>query len=154
NEQRVPPAQILGLIGRLQQAGEKKLAKALLEEHLSGVSRNPQALSMLASLYGEDNDFDKAIALAKEAWERKAHGSRGGSSYYGGYYGYYGYMPQFGQVDNLLNELHRYYVGAGKSEELVERFKQELEKQPGSVQAYENLASLYRLSEQRDKALE
>ena len=101
NEQRVPPAQILGLIGRLQQAGEKKLAQSLLEEHLSGVSRNPQALSMLASLYAENNDFDKAIALANEAWERKAHGSRGG----GFYYGYYGYMPQFGQVDELAQRI-------------------------------------------------
>jgi cytochrome c-type biogenesis protein CcmH/NrfG len=33
----------------------------LLEEHLAGASRNPQALSLLASLYGEENDFDKAI---------------------------------------------------------------------------------------------
>ena len=145
------PPQILGLIGVLQRAGEKKLAKQLLEEHLSGVSRNPQALSMLASLYGEDSDFDKAIALANEAWERKAHGTQGGNPYY---VGYYGYMPQFSQVDSLLNELHRYYVGAGKSDELIARFTQALEKQPGSVKAYENLASLYRYSDQRDKALE
>jgi tetratricopeptide (TPR) repeat protein len=158
NEQRVPPAQILNLIGQLQRVGEKKLAKQLLEEHLGGVSRNSQALSMLASLAADENDFEKSITLANEAWERKAHGAQGGGSSYfygGGFYGGYSpYMPRFGQVDNLLNELHRYYVGAGKSDELLTRFKQVLEKQPGSVQAHENLAALYRASDQREKALE
>lgn len=153
NEQRVPPAQILNLISQLQRAGEKKLAKQLLEEHLGGVSRNSQALSMLATIYGEENDFNKAIALANEAWERKAQSTQASSTYYGPVY-YSSYLPRYGQVDNLLNELHRYYVGAGKSDELISRFKQIVEKQPGSVQAYENLASLYRAGDQREKALE
>ena len=153
SQQRVPPATMLGLIESLIGASEKKLAKQLLEEHLGTVSRNSQALSMLAKLCGEENDYERAIPLANEAWERKAHGRASANYYYGGYYSYT-YYSRYGQTDNLLNELHRYYVAAGKSEELVGKFKERLEKQPASVQAHENLAELYRLGNQRDKALE
>ncbi len=154
NQQRVPPGIILGLIRGLRDE-DKKDAKKLLEEHLSGVSRNSDALALLAEMYAKDNDHDRAIALANEAWERKAHGRQGGGQYYGGSYYYYGgYMPSGGQVDNLLRQLHGYYVAAGKSEELIKRFTVALEKQPGSVQAYENLAELYRMNSNRDKALE
>jgi tetratricopeptide (TPR) repeat protein len=48
----------------------------------------------------------------------------------------------------------RYYVAAGKSSELIADFKDRLEKQPGSVQAHENLAELYRYNNDRDKAIE
>ncbi len=151
NQQRVPPQQILGLINHLSNAGEKKLAKSLLEEHLSGVSRNSEALAALARLYNEDNDFDKAIALADESWERKSHGRGSQGYYYGPGYYYSGYSS--GGGDASLSDLHRYYVGAGKSDELIAKFKERLEKQPGSVQAHENLAQLYRSSGKRDEAL-
>lgn len=150
NQQRVPPQQILALINQLSTAGEKQLAKSLLEEHLSGVSRNSETLAALARLYNEDNDYEKAIALANESWERKAHG-RGQQGYYYGP-GYYSSSSGSG-TDAALNELHRYYVGAGKSDELISKFKERLEKQPGSVQAHESLAQLYRLSGKRDEAM-
>jgi tetratricopeptide (TPR) repeat protein len=150
NQQRVPPAMILGMIRSLITAGEKKLAKELLEEHLSGVSRHSEALAMLASLHGEENDYDQAIALANEAWERKAHGRFTQAYFYGPRY-YYGWG---GGADGLLGDLHRYYVAAGKSDELIARFKERLEKQPSSVPAHQDLAQIYRLSQERDKALE
>ncbi|PYT03657.1 MAG: hypothetical protein DMF60_17675 [Acidobacteria bacterium] len=156
NQQRVPPGMVLSLIQGLLAISEKKLAKQLLEEHLGGASRNSDALASLAQLCAEENDYDKAIALANEAWERKAHGRQGGGGYYfsGSYYYYSGYLPSGGQIDNVLRQLHGYYVAAGKSDELIKRFQERLEKQPGSVQAYENLAELYRMSSNRDKALE
>ena len=43
------------------------------------------------------------------------HGRASANYYYGGYYSYT-YYSRYGQTDNLLNELHRYYVAAGKSE--------------------------------------
>src|SRR5213595_2285884 len=102
------------LIQHLTGAGEKKLAHQLLEEHLSGFSRNSQALAMLAQLCAEDNDYDKAITLGNEAWERKSHGRQTGNSYYyGGYYPVY--YSGYGRVDNLLRELHGYYVARGKA---------------------------------------
>ena len=155
NQQRVPPGMVLSLIQGLQGIGEKQLAKQLLEEHLSGASRNSDALATLANLYADENDYDRAIALANEAWERKAHGRQGGGGYYysGSYY-YYSGMPSGGQIDNVLRQLQRYYVAAGKSDELLKRFQERLEKQPGSMQAYENLAELYRMGNNRDKALE
>lgn len=152
NQQRVPPAQILNMIMALRAAGEKKTARALLEEHLAGVSRNSDALQQLAQLYGEENEFEKAIELASEAWERKAHG-RSSQGYMYGPRVYYGGYPGGGQ-DSLLGDLHRYHVAQGKSEELVNQFKQRLEKQPSSVQAHENLAQLYRMSNDRQAALE
>jgi tetratricopeptide (TPR) repeat protein len=152
NQQRVPPGMVLGLIHQLISAGEKGKAKKLLIEHLSGVSRTSDGLATLAKLYAEDNDTEKAIALANEAWERKAHGRQSSSGYYGFYY--QPYYSAYGRTDSLLNDLHKYYVSAGKSEELIKRFQERLEKQPGSVQAHEDLAMLYRLSNQRDKALE
>ncbi|PYJ08402.1 MAG: hypothetical protein DME25_01650, partial [Verrucomicrobia bacterium] len=100
SQQRVPPGTILGLIDSLIGAGDKKLAKQLLEEHLATVSRNSQALTMLAKLSSEDHDYDRAIALANEGWERKAHGRQTGNYYYGGYYSY-NYYPRYGQADNL-----------------------------------------------------
>lgn len=157
SQQRVPPAQVIGLINAVMAAGEKKIAKQLLEEHLAGgLSRNSQALAMLAQLWGEENEYDKAIALASEAWERKAHGRQTGNYYYGSYYGmmYYGGIGGMGSPDGLLAELHRYHVGAGKSEELIAKFKERLDKQPSSTQAHEDLAALYRMSDQRDKAIE
>ncbi|MEP6663609.1 MAG: tetratricopeptide repeat protein, partial [Verrucomicrobiota bacterium] len=151
SQQRVPPATILGLIQSLATANEKKLAKKLLEEHLTGVSRSSQALEMLAQIHAGDNEYDAAIALASEAWERKAHGKQTANF---SYYGSQPYYSPYGQTDNLLQELQRYYVAAGKSDELIAKFKERLEKQPGSVQAHENLAELYRLGNQREKALE
>ena len=63
-------------------------------------------------------------------------------------------LPNPGGPDSLLGDLHRYYVAQGKSEELIAKFKQRLEKQPSSVQAYENLAQIYVMSANRQAALE
>ncbi len=151
NQQRFPPRMITSMIRPLIQAGEKKVARELLEEHLKTSSRNSEALSMLAGLYGEENDYQRAIALANEAWERKAHGRANNNYMYSSYYGYSG---GYAQPDAMLRELHRYYVASGRSEELITTFKERLDKQPSSIQAHENLAELYRLNNQRDKAIE
>lgn len=151
NQQRVPPAQVLAMIRALRAGGEKKVARELLEEHLAGASRNPDALQELAQLYGEENEFAKAIALATEAWERKAHGRSNSSYYYSpGMY----YPGSFGQGNSLLDDLFRYYVAERRSEEIIAQFRERLDKQPSSVAAHENLAQLYRLAEKRAEALE
>ncbi|GMU93059.1 MAG: hypothetical protein AMXMBFR4_21170 [Candidatus Hydrogenedentota bacterium] len=148
---RVPPAELIARIRLLHQAGERELAKALLEEHLSGMSRNSDALMLLAEIHAEDNDYAKAMEIAREAWERKAQGSQGrGMRYYSGY-GYY-YAGPSGRSD-LLTQLYRYAQGAGKSAELVAEFEDRLAKQPGSVEAHRNLAALYGMNNEVDKAL-
>ncbi|MBN9693068.1 MAG: tetratricopeptide repeat protein [Verrucomicrobia bacterium] len=153
NQQRVPPAQILTMISAVRRAGEKKLARELLEEHLAGASRNPAALQELAQLYGEENEFAKAIALGNEAWDRKAHG-RSSQNYFYGPGTYFGGIGGISGADTLLSDLFRYYVAEGRSDEIIGQFKQRLEKQPSSIAAHENLAQLYRLADNRKAALE
>ncbi len=154
SQRRLPPAEIVGLISQFAAvAGEKQKARELLEEQLAGVGRTPEALSQLAGLYAAENDFEKAIALGEEAWNRRSRGRQGQSYYYsGGIYPVRYYAGPTG--DGTLGSLYQYYVGAGRSETLVARFEEQLRQQPGSVTAHEELAQLYVLSNQRPKALE
>src|SRR5690606_4772687 len=96
-------------------------------------------------------DYDKALELAKEAWQRRAHGLRSQPYYYG--YGYY-YYGGSQQPDSLLEQLFQAAKDAGKSAELVKEFEDQLAKQPSSVQLHENLARLHQMSGNRDKAVE
>jgi tetratricopeptide (TPR) repeat protein len=150
------PADVMDGIRRFQAAGEKELTKSLLEEHLSGLSRNSEALSMLASIYSGEDNIDKAIALAREAWERRSQrtsSNQNSSYYYGG--GMYYYMPSSGGSNSgaQLQQLHQYYAAAGRSPELIAEFEERLAKQPGSIELHRNLATLYSLSKDVDKAI-
>ena len=49
--------------------------------------------------------------------------------------------------------MYQYYVKAGRSEEVLQEFKDRLEKQPGSVRLHENLAQLHILSKDQDAAI-
>ncbi len=147
-----PPNDLVAMVQLLKQEDKSKLAKALLEEQLSGLQRNSQALAMLAAIYGEENDYEKAMSLAREAWEGQARGNSGrGGNYY--YYGGY-YQSSGMSVDDNLRSWFEYAKSAGKKDELIEEFKARLEKQPASVSAHEHLAALYSLDEDQDKAIE
>lgn len=153
-QRRFPPKELVEAIRPLSNAGENKLAKELLEEHLSGISRNGEALALLANIYAGEEDYERAIALAREAWDRSSYGGSSRSYRYRGY--------PFGIVSSaisrsaggLLQNLHHYYVQAGRSEELIQEFAERLAKQPGSVRLHENLAALYALNNQNDKVIE
>lgn len=146
-----PPNDLVAMIQQLKSEEKPKLAKQLLEEQLSGLQRNAQALSMLASIYAEDNDYEKAMTLAREAWEGQARGSGRNANYfaYGGYYQSSGMS-----VDGNLSAWFQYAKSAGRKDELIEEFKARLEKQPASVSAHEHLAALYSMDEEKDKAIE
>ncbi len=153
-QRRFSPAELVEAIRPLSNAGENKRAKELLEEHLSGISRNGEALALLANIYADEENYEQAIALAREAWDRSSHG---GSSRN---YRYRRYPPGISSsailrsAGGLLQNLHHYYVQAGRSEELIQEFADRLAKQPGSVRLHENLAALYTLNKQNDKAIE
>ena len=153
-QRRFSPAELVEAIRPLSNAGENKRAKELLEEHLSGISRNGEALALLANIYAAEENYERAIALAREAWDRSSHG---GSSRI---YRYRSYPPGIASstilrsAGGLLRNLHHYYVQAGRSEELIQEFVERLDKQPGSVRLHENLAALYALNNQNDKAIE
>jgi len=150
----IPPREVVTVIRNLHRAGESESAKEILEEHLSSVGRNSDALALLADLHAVNDEYDKAIELAKEAWERKAHRTRSSYSQYS-YYRYGGYR-YYGSssADPLLRKLHQYYKEAARTAELVSEFEDRLEKQPGSIRQYENLATLYKLNNETDKAIE
>ena len=149
NQQRVPPKEIVAMIQPFLNADESSLAKTLLEEHLAGISRNGEALALLAKIYGEEDNHEQAIALAREAWDRSSHGSSNQNYRYGSFNPGRTSRP----TDALLRSLHQYYVKAGRSEDLVKEFATRLEQQPGSVQLHENLATLHQLNNERDKAI-
>lgn len=147
-----PPKDLVAMIQQLKDEQKPKLAKELLEEQLSGLQRNADALSMLAAIYADDNDYEKAMSLAREAWEGQARGNSGRNSnyyYYGGYYQSSGLS-----IDGNLQSMFRYAKSAGKKDELIEEFKARLEKQPTSVSAHEHLAALYSLDDEKDKAID
>ena len=128
-----PPNDLVAMIQQLKAEEKPQLAKALLEEQLGGLQRNAQALSMLAAIYAEDNDYDKAMDLAREAWEGQVRGSGGRNSnyyYYGGYYQSSGMT-----IDDNLRAWFQYAKSAGKKDELITEFKTRLEQQPASVSA-------------------
>ena len=148
-QQRTPPKELVAMIQPLIDADESDLAKSLLEEHLAGVSRNGEALALLAKIYGEEDNHQEAIALAREAWDRSSHSKSNQNYRYVSYYPGQTSRP----TDSLLRNLHQYHVQAGKSDELVEEFTKRLEQQPGSVRLHENLALLHQLNNDRDKAI-
>jgi len=146
-----PPNELVGMIQQLKEQEKPSLARELLEEQLAGLQRNPQALATLAEIYAEENDNEKAMELAREAWERQARGGSNRSTYY---YASSGYFRSSGMsTDQNLSNWYRYAKAAGKSEELVAEFEERLKKQPGSVSAYEQLASVYSLADEQDKAI-
>ena len=153
-QRRFSPKELVVAIRPLSNAGENERAKELLEEHLSGISRNGEALALLAHIYADEENYERAIALARESWDRSSHGGSSRS------YRYRSYSP--GVVSSaitrsaggLLQNLHHYYVQAGRSEELIQEFAERLAKQPGSVRLHENLAALYAFNNQNDKAIE
>ena len=153
-QRRFSPAELVAAIRPLSNAKKNKLAKELLEEHLSGISRNGEALALLANIYADEENYEQAIILAREAWDRSSHGGSSRS------YRYRSYPPGIASssilrsAGGLLQNLHHYYVQAGRSEELVQEFADRLAKQPGSVRLHENLAALYTLNNQNDKAIE
>lgn len=147
-----PPNDLVAMIQQLKEEEKPQLAKQLLEEQLSGLQRNSQALSMLAAIYAEDNDYEKAISLAREAWEGQARGNTGRNP---NYYAYGGYYQSSGMsIDANLSAWFQYAKSAGKKGELIEEFKARLEKQPTSVSAHEYLAALYSLDDEKDKAID
>ncbi|GMW01675.1 MAG: hypothetical protein AMXMBFR84_28120 [Candidatus Hydrogenedentota bacterium] len=153
----LPPAQIMEGINQFRTAGEKEITKSLLEEHLSGLSRNSDALSLLAELYSEEDNLDKAIELAREAWDRRIQGTARSNSYYytsygGVYYANMGGGPQ--GTDQILQRLHQYMAAAGRTPELIAEFEDRLAKQPGSIEIHRHLASLYSMNNEVDKAME
>lgn len=153
-QRRFSPAELVEAIRPLSNAGENKRAKELLEEHLSGISRNGEALALLANIYADEENYERAIILAREAWDRSPHGGSNRS------YRYRSYPPGIASstilrsAGGLLQNLHHYYVQAGRSEELIQEFADRLAKQPGSVRLHENLAALYTLNNQNDKTIE
>ena len=153
-QRRFSPAELVEAIRPLSNAGENKRAKELLEEHLSGISRNGKALALLANIYANEENYESAIILAREAWDRSSHGGSSRS------YRYRSYPPGIASstilrsAGDLLQNLHHYYVQAGRSEELIQEFADRLAKQPGSVRLHENLAALYTLNNQNNKAIE
>ncbi|MDA7866960.1 tetratricopeptide repeat protein, partial [Verrucomicrobia bacterium] len=149
DQQRVPPKEIVAMIQPLLNADESDLAKTLLEEHLAGISRNGEALALLANIYGEEDNHEQAIALAREAWDRSSHGNSNQNYRYTSYYPGRTTRP----TDALLRSLHQYYVKAGRSEDLVQEFTKRLDQQPGSVQLHENLATLHQLNNDRESAI-
>ena len=148
--QRVPPKELVTMIQPLINAEETELAKTLLEEHLAGVSRNGEALALLAKIYAEEEKHEEAIALAREAWDRSSHGKANQNYRYVSFYP----GPTSRPTDTLLRNLHQYHVQAGKSDQLVEEFSNRLKQQPGSVRLHENLALIHQLNNDRDKAIE
>lgn len=146
-----PPAETVALIRQLKQEEKPKLARQLLEEQLSGLKRNSEALSLLAEICATENDFDQAMTLAREAWDNRARGAAGRNAnyYYSGYYRSSGMS-----MDINLQTLFQYAKSAGKKDELLAEFKQRLEQQPASVTAHENLASLYSLDGEKDRAID
>ena len=147
----LPPNELVDLVQQLKSAEKPALARALLEKQLAGLQRNPQALAMLAEIYAEDNDSERAMELSREAWERQARGGTATNMYfsYGGYYRSSGMS-----VDGNLRNWYRYAKDAGKGDEVVAEFEERLRKQPGSTSAYEQLASVYTLAGERDKAID
>ncbi len=149
-QRSAPPAELVALIRQLKQEDKPKLARQLLEEQLSGLKRNGEALSLLAEICASENDFEQAMKLAREAWESRARSSSGMNSYYyGGYYQSSGMS-----VDTNLQSMFQYAKSAGKKDELIAEFKQRLEQQPASVTAHEHLASLYSLDGEQDRAID
>ncbi len=144
----MPPQEVVEIIVQLKEDEKSDLARTLLEEQLTGLQRNPMALSTLAAIHAEDNEYETAMDLAREAWERKAQGGTS-SRYYS--YGYY--YSSGSSVDNDLQTWYNYARQAGKADEMVKEFEERLEKQPGSISAYEQLASIYTLSNDEDKAI-
>ena len=152
-QQRIPPKELVEAIRPLVNAGETQLAKELLKEHLSGISRNVEALTLLANIYSGEENYEQAITLAHEAWDRSPAGSS--TPNYRRYSSYYAPPGRIRRpANNLLRNLHRYYVKAGRSGELIQEFAERLAKQPGSVRLHENLATLYSLNNQNNKAIE
>ncbi|MCA9437744.1 MAG: tetratricopeptide repeat protein, partial [Candidatus Omnitrophica bacterium] len=64
----VRPQTVISAIQQMHQAGESERAKRQLESYLKTGVRNSEALALLAKIYGEESEYDKAIELAKEAW--------------------------------------------------------------------------------------
>lgn len=153
-QRRFSPAELVEAIRPLSNAGENKRAKELLEEHLSGISRNGEALALLANIYANEENYERAIALAREAWDRSSYGGSSRSYRYRSYPRSIASPTILRSAGGLLHNLHHYYVQAGRSEELIQEFAERLAKQPGSVRLHENLAALYALNNQNDKAIE
>ncbi|MBM3290102.1 MAG: tetratricopeptide repeat protein, partial [Candidatus Hydrogenedentes bacterium] len=131
---------------------QREAVKELTEQLLAQSGRNGEALALLAGAYGKESNFDKAMELAREAWDRKARSSsRGYGRRYFSYYGMYGGGYQ--GPDDLLGQLYRYAQGAGKSADLIKEFEDRLAKQPGSIELHRNLASLYQMNDEVDQAM-
>ena len=144
-----PSQEIVEMVVQLQQDQKPELARSLLEEQLTGLKRNPKALITLAAILADENEFAEAEALAREAWERTAQSTSGASSYRN-----YGYYRSAGMsIDGNLRSWYSYARQAGKADEVVAEFEARLEKQPGSVSAYEQLAMVYVMADEKDKAI-
>jgi tetratricopeptide (TPR) repeat protein len=125
----VPPKQAVETVQLLYAAEERDQAKELLESMLKGMRRNTDAVLLLAKIHADRNEFDDALALAREAWNQRGHQRSSTQGYqsvsYGGYMTYMSYTTNL-SGNPILDDLYNYAKAAGKGRELVAEFEERL----------------------------
>ncbi|HHY86252.1 MAG TPA: tetratricopeptide repeat protein [Verrucomicrobia bacterium] len=143
------------LIEWMVRGQQHRLAEELLNEYMATNPREPNLLVLQARAAAAQGKYSTAIDLAEEAWKR-SDASRGATPTYGLAVRSSGNLQTLGapEMDPLLQDVHRYYAALGRTKELIERFRKQLEEHPSSPRAHEHLAQVYQLDGKRDEAIQ
>lgn len=135
----------------LEQAGAHDIAQALLEEDLAR-ARNPETLASLARVYSRKNEHDRAIELAREAWQRQS----AGGMHPGQRHQRYRYVRHNLSLGSMglehLMPLWEAYEAAGRVDDLIADFESRLEGQPNAVRLHRALVGLHAQNKRTDLA--
>lgn len=147
--QGAPQDDVLNVLGGLNGAGKHEISRRILEDLLAGADRNDRYLAALANVYAAQGDFERAMKTAREAWE-----AGGGARGSGAWQAASPARAPRNRGAGYLNLMHSYAQRAGKADELVREFEEQLERQPGAVPLYEGLISLYQMRNERGRVIE
>jgi len=130
------------VVAQLDQAGKQELSLKLLEDDLQ-ISRSPETLAQLAGVYSGRGEHDKAITLAREAWQaQSASAGRVGPRM-----GQYNFMQRELTLQSMglqnLYPLWSAYEQAGRRPELVREFEEKLAGQPNAASLHQILIGLH-----------
>ena len=136
----------------LDQGGAQDLSLTLLEDELRS-SRDAETLNLLSSIYSGRGDHDRAIALAREAWQLQS----GANSRLGSRHRRFNYARRQADLQSLglqhLLPLWNAHERAGRRAELVEAFEDRLAGQPNAISLHLALVGLHGQNGRGDLAL-
>lgn len=144
DEGALPAPQRMQLVQVMRQAQEYDLALELMEESLETHANDPQHLMLLAQVYGDKREYDKAIEVGLKAWElsgqpqQRTVGARTRTA------------PNVNRA--LITQLFHYYQAQSRGEDFIALLEDRIEKQPGAAERYFELAALHNSNNDPAKA--